>query len=359
MDLNFSCSDYGVSRSEVTEEAWTIESGGKSHDDSITALVVVQIAILVIGIPWNTYVLAVVVWKKKYKDPSYALLINLVIANLLVCAFVLPFNIYSAILRGFFIGNSDFARCRACQTVAITITSFVFVSIFTLAAMSLDRLMFIKWPHKHGDIVTVKKVVAVILSIWIVSTLISLPPTFGFGEMRFSNLISACSPLTSGRSALTSNINYFIFAVMTALLPFMITLVANVWLLKIACRRVKRSKQRNRGDRTDINRTQTTSTTSQEQFHLAKVFGAIFVVDVITWLPIVLLAPVQLGIDDVPEVLYGVVYLCVISQPAIHPIVETCLIGKARVTIFKYLQNCGKKSTTFYSTFVNKCCKWC
>ena len=342
MDLNFSCSNYGVSRSEATEEIWTIESSGKSHDNSITALAAVQIAIVLVGVPWNIFVLAVVLIKRRYKDPSYVLLINLVVANLLACVFVLPFNIYSALHRGFYIGKSDYARCRVCQNVAITITSLVLVSIFTLAAMSVDRLVFIKLPHKYINFVTIKKAVAVTVLIWIAGVMISLPPAFGFGEMRFSNLLSACSPLTSGRSG---NIHYFIFVVMFALLSFMITIFANIWLLKLVCKSVKESKNRNKDCYTDGNRNQSSSSANQEQLRLAKVFGAIFVVDVITWLPIVMLPPVQLATDHVPEVLYCIVYLCVVSQLAIHPIVETCLIGKASVTIFKCLRRCCRNST--------------
>ncbi len=51
------------------------------------------------------------------QDPTYILVLNLVISDLLLCGLILPFNIQSSLNREFSLGQSDYARCQSCQTI--------------------------------------------------------------------------------------------------------------------------------------------------------------------------------------------------------------------------------------------------
>ncbi len=126
------------------------------YNTGVTAIGICQDFILFIGLPWNIIVLAAIVARKGYKDPTYILLMNLVTADLLVCLLVLPFNVKTAFERGFYIANSDYTRCQACHTISIILTSMILLSAFTLGSMAIDRLIYIKHPIRYSSYVTVR-----------------------------------------------------------------------------------------------------------------------------------------------------------------------------------------------------------
>ena len=361
IDPNFTCSNPGLSHTNITTEVWMIQSEGPLHESSITAVAICQVIIMAIGIPWNAIVLASIVIKQRYKEPTYVLLINLVVADLLACLLVLPFNVKSSFAQEFSIGNSDYTRCRVCHTIVITIVALVFISLFTLALMSVDRLIYIKWPFQYTEYVTLKLVLITLCLIWMLCILVSIPPVFGFGEIKFTNILSSCSLFSIGKTTLTANINYIMLLVLVGAFPFITTLIVNIWLLIILCESISRRHKRhvdNSRITFDLFKKKSTrekyliAKFHKEQIHLAQVFAAIFIANIMTWVPTIAieLVAVVIGSENIPLHIFALVYLSFVSQPAIHPVVETCLIGKARAMIFRSLCcliiKCKHKNTT-------------
>ena len=354
IDPNFTCSDPELSRTNVTSEVWMILSEGPLHENGVLAVAICQTLIIAVGIPWNIIVLAFIMIKKHYKEPTYILLMNLVLADLLVCSCVLPFNIVSAFTTEFSIGGSDYVRCQVCHTIVVFILSLIYVSLFTLALMSLDRLIYIKWPIQYEKKITKCKTISLLLGVWVLCILISLPPVFGFGEIKFANILSSCSLLTVGETRITANINYVVFLAFIGFFPFMTTLIVNIWLLAIVCKSVrqrhKKSVTSNKGHIGSDTLRRNSERKFKTDYHkrqilLAQVFGAIFTANVVTWVPSILIAMISavIGAEQISPPALAFVYLAYISQPAIHPVLETCLVGKAKVTLFKFLCFCKRK----------------
>ncbi len=352
---NFTCSDPELSRINVTTEAWIIQSEGPLHDSGILIVAVCLTLIIAIGIPWNIVVLAFIIQKKHFKEPTYILLISLVITDLLVCSCGLTFSIASAFRTEFNIGSSDYARCQVCHTVIIITVSLIFISLFILALMSLDRLIYIKYPILYEAEVTPQRILPCLLVVCVFCILVSLPPVFGFGEIKFSTSLSACSLIAWGTTRVTANIYYMALLSFVGFFPFMTTLIVNIWLLIIVCKSVqKRHKKRtmsnnSRMDSENIRRNsekQFRADYHKQQILLAQVFGAIFIANVVTWVPIIVIAVAGavFGAEKIHPLAYTLVYLAYTSQPAIHPILESCLIGKARVALFNSLFFWKRKS---------------
>ena len=361
IDPNFTCSNPELSRTNVTAEVWMINSEGNLHENSIIAVAICQTLIIAIGIPWNIIVLTTIIIKQLYKEITYILLINLVVSDLLVCLCVLPFNIASAYAQGFNIGNSDHARCQVCHTIVIVIVALVFVSLFTLALMSLDRLIYIKWPLLYKDKITAGKLIIVLCIVWIFCILISIPPVFGLGEIKFANILSSCSLLVVGETPLTANVNYVILLAFIGFFPFMTTVIANIWLLTIVCKNVRGRHKKSvnvnssRFDSETLRRnseSQLKTDFHKRQIRLAQVFGALFTANVVTWVPSILIAVIgaAIGVENIPPPAFALVYLAYVSQPAIHPVLETCLVGKARVMLFKCIFFCRRKSKRSFNS---------
>lgn len=139
-------------------------------------MVVCQFIISIVGTIWNLIVLATILLRRMFKDATYILIMNLVISDLLLCGLVLPLNIQSSLSYEFSLGQSDYARCRSCQTIGTLLVIFISVSYFTLALLACDRLFFIKWPFKYSHYVSVKLVSVLIAIVWIMSVILAVLP---------------------------------------------------------------------------------------------------------------------------------------------------------------------------------------
>ena len=78
--------------------------------------VAAYILILLIGVPLNLYIITVIAYKRLYSVPTYLLLLNLGITDLLMC----PFIAYQVItqLRGeISFGPTNYIRCQVCSNI--------------------------------------------------------------------------------------------------------------------------------------------------------------------------------------------------------------------------------------------------
>ena len=85
------------------------------------------------------------------------------------------------------------------------------------------------------------------------------------------------------------------------------------------------------------------------QLRLARLFGAIFTANMLTWLPMVALALTGAVVDplNISTAMYSFAYLSFLSETVIHPILEAFLIKEARETLSGYL-SCCKRKIWFY-----------
>ena len=104
-----------LNRIDVSDVYWKYDDSSAAQ--SIRAMVVCQFIISIIGTVWNLIILATILKNKLLQDPTYILVLNLVISDLLLCGLILPFNIQSSLNREFSLGQSDYARCQSCQTI--------------------------------------------------------------------------------------------------------------------------------------------------------------------------------------------------------------------------------------------------
>ena len=86
---------------------------------------------------------------------------------------------------------------------------------------------------------------------------------------------------------------------------------------------------------------------NMQQIFLAKVFGTIFVVNIVTWIPTVFIALVSgiVGADRIPPETLFFIFIMFLSQPAIHPILETFLVTKVRKSLSKCICCCRHEQT--------------
>ena len=155
------------------------------------------------------------------KAESYAyaifLLLQLLLSvfgNTLVCAAIIRFSHLQTLTNSFIfsLGITDlltpFVRvlfiavsmlrlewifgCFWCQLSSVLGVFLCASSIMHLCAISIERFVVIRWPLRQHLLITKKRVVAVLINIWIASLLCSLFPYFGIVKMTFNTELLDC-----------------------------------------------------------------------------------------------------------------------------------------------------------------------
>ena len=340
----YSCNDANLSRNTITPEYWNTHSISEDYKAASISTGVVMLIVFILGFLGNALIIIGIVYRHLFKEPTYILLLNLAISDFLLCLLVMPFTIISALSGGYIFGNSDYVRCRVCQT-GIIFTVLTTVSLDVLALISLDRFIFIKFPLRYSKIVTVKRLMVVISLVWLKSIAESILPLFGFGEVKFTYSLSTCTLYLYGKTHLTRNIYYVILLAALGLIPISIIIITNIWILLIVKRHIKKVYKARKSLRTqDWNRyTRVQKTKHRKELALIRVFGAILIANFITWAPFIIHAIVSLKVepDTTPLGYYILIYFSTTVHTVLHPLIEGFFLPEIK-DIFKKMFFCKK-----------------
>jgi len=342
---NFSCFDPDLSRNSVIPEAWSLR-----EDQDATGVIVIGVILMVavaIGIPWNAAVLAALIHKKFFKQPSTFLLFNLATVDLLTCIIIIPFQAVPGLIGGrYTLGNSDYTRCQSCQGGIIVIIWLLYSSLHLVAVMSVDRLIYIRKPLQYDKWITVPRMAVVVIVVYVVCLLVAIPPLFQLGAIQFSFNVGTCSTLFSVTTRVGPSYLLIVFYLLEAIVPVGTLIISNILLIVFVRKTVRdrfNSTYKSAGEDQVNHRAR--KTYNEQQFRMVKVFGSIFVSNFLTWTPSILLIIIvgAIGFSSVPPGVFGLVFLCFLLQSVIHPILESMLSGKVRAIARKLFCFCCKK----------------
>ena len=335
---NFSCI-VDVSDDSLTESAWTVavQDDNQAIWNGYTSAAY-GLLLLLLGTPWNIFVIVTVLCKGLVRTPIVILMLNLTITNLMVCVFVLPFVIIAGSTQDFIFGSTDYTRCQVC---ALGVANIIlpYNSIFTLCLMSADRFLYLKKPMQYSSLVTNRRMLDIIFITWTFLTVLSIPPFFGFGSINFAHVVLSCAPFSVGTSHLLPNFYYAIFLTTSGLIPFSVLIVMYIWIAVIAQKHILRRAahiERNSIENLSSNASSDTSDNSQtykcRQFQMIRLFLMIVSINILLWIPLLFLAITGaiLGPNRIPTVLYSITYFSNITGIVIHPALQTLLIYELR-----------------------------
>lgn len=337
-EANFSCFDSNLSSEFLTEEVWSLNPVVQSDTPTRYTLAAIVILLLLLGLPSNILVITVVLRKKLYQhQPTIVLLLSLALTDLLVCVLVMPWNIVTLIAGEFQFGGDDYTRCQVCQTGVI----FVILSLVTLnnlAVISVDRLIYLRAAIHYSKLVTNTRVLIATILVWFLSTVITIPPLFGFNEMRFSTAVGICTIAFSGSTYLAKNSYYLILLAVVVLVPIATLVVTNAWGMGIIQNQLRKKSKNLKKDKQNHRKSFHKKLKRQQQtgqVKLVKVYGAIFITNLITYIPIVarLITGVVAEADEFTQAVRisgTLAYIALLSQSVVHPIVQAFLIGDVR-----------------------------
>ncbi|XP_065098902.1 5-hydroxytryptamine receptor 7 [Paramisgurnus dabryanus] len=125
----------------------------------------------------NLLVVISVCFVKKLKQPSNYLIVSLAVADLSVAVVVMPFVSITDLIGGQWIFGRVFCNVFIAMDVMCCTAS-----IMTLCVISIDRYLGITKPLTYPVRQSGKCMAKIVLSVWLLSASITLPPLFGWAQ---------------------------------------------------------------------------------------------------------------------------------------------------------------------------------
>ncbi|XP_034086325.1 leukotriene B4 receptor 1-like [Gymnodraco acuticeps] len=187
---------------------------------SINAMVGIAILTLafLLGFPGNLFVIWTVLCRMKMRSVTCLLLLNLSMADAFVLLSAPFFLRYLAGGRGWEFGLA------ACKLVHYLSSVNMYVSIYLICLMSMDRWLAVSRPFLFQTMRTKRSLLILLLVVWVLALLLSVPmPFYRRLEMRstFPNNITLCSCVPYHWKSKGHRVFQYLFeTIMAFLLPF-------------------------------------------------------------------------------------------------------------------------------------------
>ena len=302
-------------------------------------VIAIESVFLVVGLTWNLIILGFYTREPKLlKEPANIFLFNLAIADILFSIFITLSSLTAEAAGEFVFGSSDFSRCIYCKFLGAVMFTLICLSLYTIAALSINRCMVLTQPIHYKSIFTWKIALVVQIFLWVISIAMSLPPLIGFGDYEYNLAFSFCNARWTGENKGIPNIYYILLYGLQAMIPIGILIFTNIWIIKIAKTVLKSRITRQRtfkNNNADISSEERKY--QKQQVQLVRVFGALLVAHTLCWLPVLTVTFVSLGLgaDKIPLEVFVVVWLTFLTSPVVHPILETCFVKALRYRVNK------------------------
>jgi len=173
-------------------------------------LITLTCGIMVVGtVVGNILVCTAVAIVRRLRTPSNLLIVSLAVSDLLVAVMVMPFATMYEVMGHWALGK---AVCDMWTSLDVLLCT---ASILNLCAISVDRYFVITRPFQYAMKRTPVRMAAMIIAVWVLSALISIPPLF----------ISK-SEYRAGQCMISQKIGYQLYATFGAFyLPLIVMIV--------------------------------------------------------------------------------------------------------------------------------------
>ncbi|XP_002932610.1 alpha-2B adrenergic receptor [Xenopus tropicalis] len=203
-----------------------------SYSIQATAVIAAIITFLVLfTIFGNVLVIIAVLTSRSLKAPQNLFLVSLAAADILVATLIIPFSLANELMGYWYFGKTW------CEMYLALDVLFCTSSIVHLCAISLDRYWSVSQAIEYNSKRTPKRIKCIILIVWTLAALISLPPLIYKGKSKDQNAKPECKLNEEPWYILSSSICSF-FA------PCLIMILVYLRIYLIA-------KRRNRKNSTD------------------------------------------------------------------------------------------------------------
>ena len=349
----FSCGNTSMLSSEFIsdENFWKITEEQKVGATIAGVLILI---FFLVGTGWNLFIIITFLVKHRLlKEPGNVFLFNVSITDLLICLSTMVSTYVIAFGKEFIFGNDDVSRCILCKTSGFFFQFLILVSLHLLAALSIDRFILLSKPLRYKRIMNRCRVTAICFIIYIICFILAGLPLVGFGDIEFNARFASCVP----RFTPTKNLFYVILIVVEALIPITVLAITNVWTYRLVRRFLKKKFHRRSTIQKKVggNRDRDEGAKYQrQQNQLVKVFGALFIANIISYTPTITAVFVFaflsiIGKENViPAEVYILGFVSFLMNPVLHPIMQSFFVKDLRYQVTRAKKGIHRASSRVY-----------
>ena len=252
---------------------------------------------------------------KKMKEPSVMFLTNFVLVNLLLTVIFMPSMIVTAATGEWVFGRTPEEKNGTCLFVGFVFIFTSWITGITLAVISVDRFLFIVEPFIHKRFMKTWVALKILIFVWILSCLISIPPYFGFGKYVFLPSIASCGIIWPGQRY------YLIYFCILSSTVIMLILITTIWTFCFTRRVIFKIKQQH----------STSSEDRQNHLYVRRikklvgVFGMMLAGTILTYLPGILVATFEavVGGNRQPTTIYTATFALFLLNSVLNPTIQS------------------------------------
>jgi hypothetical protein len=331
---NGSCIVEGMDKTTgiLTEEHWDYSLQGTEDETYVSASIF--ILFFVIGVPLNLYVLWKILKKSLFSDPTYMLLINICVTDLVMCFVSILFNISMGFNGHSSFGKSDYTRCQVCK-IAVVFSMVNVVSALNLVLLSLDRCLYFTMPLRYPRLVTKFRTNVAIALIWCVGVALYVPVLVsGHGDVALS---VSCGYIFTTSEHIRRSYAHLAVTGFLFIAAIVVIVVTNVVIICVVCKQQKKSDSMEMvvigaGGRPQQSQVgERLKREAARQLKLLKVCGSILGVNFVTLIPATVLV-VSIPFTTLPTWYYTLVLLCLSARVVLQPLVEAFLTPEIHCT---------------------------
>ena len=243
----------------------------------------------------NIFNIIILCDKSVLKKSTRVLQMSVSIADLMV-GIIVTLYVYPGYTGSWNLDN------RICDALGFILFLSLFVSIWSLCCLSMDRYMALKQPLNYHMVISIYRVYVAVATTWILGAVISALPLFGIGHYHFNTAKRIC-----GVSPETSPI--YLYVVNIFIVPsFLLSYIMSILFLRLI--RLQAVQRR------------LTSSNNQNSYHLRHIQSRallmivlIVLVFTIAWIPALVGSLIQgLGSPISPSVEYSIWWLAVCNS---------------------------------------------
>lgn len=205
---------------------WELTIFSEEHLISTSVILGLMILCCIIG---NCFVIAAVILERSLHNVANYLILSLAVADLMVAVLVMPLSVVSEISEVWFLHSEVCHMWISFDVLCCT------ASILHLVAIALDRY----WAVTSLDYMrrrTARRILLMILAVWVVALSISIPPLFGWRDTEND-------PEKTGLCIISQDHGYTIFSTVGAFyLPMFIMICIYARIYTVARARIRKEK---------------------------------------------------------------------------------------------------------------------
>ncbi|XP_075158497.1 G-protein coupled receptor moody isoform X2 [Haematobia irritans] len=172
----------------TTDENMAAEVVETFSPSMLTFAAIMTLLIMIVGIFGNFLTVAALIKCPKVRNVAAAFIMSLCIADLLFCAFVLPFSAFR------FIEGSWKPREALCKMIPFIQYGNIGVSLLCIAMITINRYVMIAHHNSYGKIYKRHWIAAMIVFCWVFSYGMQLPTLVGaWGTFAYDEKLGTCS----------------------------------------------------------------------------------------------------------------------------------------------------------------------